>query len=227
MKKKEFEKSLQTPLAFWQEKTKEEVCFLLGREASDMVGFEQRNPHHCYDLFLHTLYTVKGLPENCSPLLRTAAFFHDIGKTITAKEKNGRLVFHGHAAKSAEIAGKILKEMGYGEGDTRRILFYISHHDDFVSWCLPEEYEDGKGMTVISRENVRRKKEQLIQDNTEVFREVPEAFVWSELVALLLADLSAQAEYVYLHGKLVDSREHKERKAREIGRYIQEPYYNV
>ena len=49
-----------------------------------MVAFDQRNPHHCYDLFLHTMHTVAGIKETAPALLRVAAFFHDIGKPIVA-----------------------------------------------------------------------------------------------------------------------------------------------
>lgn len=68
-------------------KDKEEVARLLGPETAAMVGFDQRNPHHCYTVYEHSLRTVEGLQKGCSVLLRTAAFFHDIGKPASAKEK--------------------------------------------------------------------------------------------------------------------------------------------
>lgn len=42
-----------------------------------------------------------------------AAFFHDVGKVLTAKCKEGRLVFYGHAKESAMISRGILTAMGY------------------------------------------------------------------------------------------------------------------
>ena len=108
MKKEEFESTLQKPLEYWENKSKEEAGKLLGADASAMVGFDQRNPHHCHDLFMHTLHTVNGLDRHSPVLLKTAAFFHDIGKPSVAVEKNGRLVFYRHAKMSAKIAESLL-----------------------------------------------------------------------------------------------------------------------
>lgn len=58
-----------------------------------MVDYDQRNPHHCYDLFLHVLHTVQFVGSNSPTPLLVAAFFHDIGKPYVAQEKQGRLVF--------------------------------------------------------------------------------------------------------------------------------------
>lgn len=88
--------------------------------------------------------------------LRIAAFFHDIGKPYVAQEKQGRLVFYGHAAKSAEITIKILKNLGYSDQEVNRICFYIRHHDDFISWALPTESYDHENpyLVEITTENV-------------------------------------------------------------------------
>lgn len=139
MMREQFEYSLINPLLFWSLKTKDEVSVLIGETAAVMVAFDQRNPHHCYDLFLHTMHTVAGIKETAPALLRVAAFFHDIGKPIVAMEKQGRLVFYGHAQKSAKVACPILKEMGYSDADIKEICFYIKHHDDL---CI--RYHGGK-----------------------------------------------------------------------------------
>ena len=155
--KPDFENSLQEPLPFWQSKSREEVCDLLGNTVAQMVGFAQNNPHHCYDLFLHTLHTVDEIRPSYSTILRVAAFFHDIGKPSVAFEKQGRLVFYGHAKKSAEFAAPILVKLGYSSQDVDLICFYISHHDDFISWVLPtEEYNrQNPYLKEITLENVK------------------------------------------------------------------------
>lgn len=217
MKKEQFKESLKDPLVFWKGKTYEEVERLLGKQTATMVGFEQRNPHHCYDLFEHTLYTTAGVGENASYLLQTAAFFHDIGKPLVKKEKQGRFVFHGHAKKSAEIAVPILESMQYSEEEIREICFYITHHDDFISWVLPEEKCDAKNsnMVEITESNVERYvsktedklKEQGIFLNRQMLK---------NLVRLCRADISAQAEQVIREGKIIDSKEHKLKKIEVI-----------
>ena len=53
----EFESSLLCPVQFWAELSKENVTQLMGCEVAQMIQYNQNNPHHCYDLFLHTLHT--------------------------------------------------------------------------------------------------------------------------------------------------------------------------
>lgn len=95
IKKDVFEGTLKNPLEYWGTKDRNEVRELLGTEVAAMVGYNQRNPHHCYDLFMHILHTVDELDDQFSILLKTAAFFHDIGKPEVATEKKDRLVFMG------------------------------------------------------------------------------------------------------------------------------------
>ena len=178
-----------------------------------MVGFDQRNPHHCYDLFIHSLHTVDGI-ENTSPvLLRVAAFFHDIGKPVVAKKKQGYLVFYGHAQKSAEIVPVILKKMGYGSEEIKEICFYIKHHDDFISWVLPEEEYDhaNKCMLQITEANMRRHVNKVNKKCAED-EFCPDKSGWKNLLDLCYADASAQAEVVVQKGIITDTREHKLKK---------------
>ena len=221
MERKTFEDSLLDPLE-WMKKDKEEVERLLGPETAAMVGFDQRTPHHCYTLFEHVLRTVEGLPKDCPSFLRTAAFFHDIGKPASAKEVKGRLTFHGHAAVSAQTAEPILKDLGYSAEEAGRILFYIAHHDDFISWCLPEESGMAVGRMAVTKENVKKYAEKVKRGNVSLFRAEPECFIWDSLLDLSRADIGAQSALVYVGGVLADSMEHKLIKLRQIEEYIQE-----
>ena len=210
MEKKEFESTLQKPLEHWGTKSKNEVGELLGAEVAAMVGYDQRNPHHCYDLFLHTLHTVDELDERSPALLKTAAFFHDIGKPSVAAEKEGRLVFYGHAKKSAEIAEPLLFRIGYNTNDIKTICFFIRHHDDFISWVFPEEEYDHNNpyLTEIRSENLSGHIES-VRKKAELPEKQYTLRLWRELLLLCRADASAQAELVYMNGVQVDSREHK------------------
>ena len=153
MNKKQLEQSLLESIKFWSKLTKEEVFYLLGSEVSAMVDYDQNNPHHCYDLFTHVLYTVDGIENTAPAFLRVAAFFHDIGKPVVVMNKQGRFVFYGHAARSAEIAEPILEKLGYNTNEIDEICFYITHHDDFISWCLPEEKNEDKNKSLVSITN--------------------------------------------------------------------------
>lgn len=101
------------PMKNWSDVNSSMVSILLGDKTSAMVEFEQRNPHHCYDLMNHVLHTVDEINlkareiKTSVDLLRTAAFFHDIGKPNVAMEKENRLVFYGHVKRLAEISESI------------------------------------------------------------------------------------------------------------------------
>lgn len=220
-----FEESLIQPLQFWGMKSKNEVRALLGEEAAQMMDYDQRNPHHCYDLFLHVLHTVQFVGSNTPTPLLVAAFFHDIGKPYVAQEKQGRLVFYGHAQKSAEIARLLLHSLGYTTSQTDHICFYISHHDDFISWVLPTESYDRENpyLIEITVDNVASHIEKVAAGN-ESLPNIKSYKFWLDLLLLCQADASAQAEFVYRDGVLVDSREHKLKKVDSIRTALEEVF---
>lgn len=217
MMREQFEHSLINPLLFWSLKTKDEVSVLIGETAAVMISFDQLNPHHCYNLFLHTLHTVAGIKKTAPALLRAAAFFHDIGKPIVAMEKQGRLVFYGHAQKSAKVACPILKKMGYSDAEIKEICFYIKHHDDFISWVLPEEEynRENKYLVPITKENMQKHIEKVLK-KIEVDDFQPNKQSWENLLELCYADASAQANVVIQNGTIIDTKEHKLKKILDL-----------
>lgn len=221
MKRDDFEESLKNPLVFWLPKSKGEICCLLNGKVGDMVSFDQRNPHHCYNLFEHTIHTVGEMKDTAPVLLRVAAFFHDIGKTAVAIEKQGRLVFYGHAQKSSEISPIILKEMGYDTEEINEICFYIAHHDDFISWVLPEEAYDYKNkyFVEINEENLHRHIEKVEKKCSEKDFH-PNESNWRNLLDLCYADASAQADTVIRNGIMTDTKEHKLKKILALQRCL-------
>lgn len=217
MMREQFEHSLINPLLFWSLKTKDEVSVLIGETAAVMISFDQLNLHHCYNLFLHTLHTVAGIKKTAPALLRAAAFFHDIGKPIVAMEKQGRLVFYGHAQKSAKVACPILKKMGYSDAEIKEICFYIKHHDDFISWVLPEEEynRENKYLVPITKENMQKHIEKVLK-KIEVDDFQPNKQSWENLLELCYADASAQANVVIQNGTIIDTKEHKLSKIKAL-----------
>ena len=79
-------------------------------ELEPMVGFDQRSPHHVYDLYTHTARVTEAVaPE---PVLRWAALLHDVGKVDTfTLDETGRGHFYGHAGVSARQAEEILRRL--------------------------------------------------------------------------------------------------------------------
>jgi len=225
MTRKEFEKTLIASdcVTFWLSKTKEEVSGLLGEDVAKMVEFDQCNPHHCYDLFTHTVHTVENVRKRLlsssknSILLLVAAFFHDIGKVHTAKVKEGRLVFYGHAKQSDEIARGILQRMGYDSDEINQICFYISHHDDFISYVLPEEEYNRNNpyLIEITPENIKTHVN-LVESTYDLDCAWSWQEVWLNLIMLCYADAEAQADEVLCGEKKLDSKLHKLSKVNEI-----------
>ena len=141
--RKLFEESLlrDDVVEYYLSKTPEELEAELGPEVTRMVGFEQKNMHHCYDLWGHTLHTVEavdttGLTEEQAKKLKVAAFFHDIGKPdVTGfNSRTEQQTFYNHAVHSVDIAKPILERLGYSESEINQIGFFIGHHDDFINY---------------------------------------------------------------------------------------------
>lgn len=235
MDKETFEKSLKNPFRFWSKKSLSDVRVLLGNETAQMVGFDQYNPHHCYDLFMHTLHTVNNLDCASSTTLRVAAFFHDIGKPFVAHVKQGRLVFYGHAKKSAEIAKSILKDLGYTQVESDIICFYISHHDDFISWVLPTEPCDRENpyLIEITSDNIATHIRKIMDENKALTIDSTYE-LWANLLHLCRADAASQSELVYSGGVVVDSKKHKLKKVGAVETALKDafvsaekPFYNA
>ena len=141
--RQQFEDSLmrEDVVEYYLSKKTEELEQELGAQVARMVGFEQKNSHHCYDLWEHTLRTVEGIkPDGLTQeqfkKLRVAAFFHDIGKPEVASfnKNTGQQVFYGHAHHSVAVATPVLEKLGYSQEEIEQLGFYIAHHDDFISY---------------------------------------------------------------------------------------------
>ena len=97
-------------------------------EILPMVGFDQRNKHHIYDVWQHTIRVIDGVPPK--DYLRLAALFHDMGKPPAfAIGEDGQGHFHGHPKISCQIAGEALSYFN-SDNDTRhKVLELVKHHD--------------------------------------------------------------------------------------------------
>ena len=60
--------------------------------------------------------------------LKMVALYHDVGKPLTVKEKDGRLTFYGHDRIGAEISRKAFLRLSFGKKASRFAYFCIRFH---------------------------------------------------------------------------------------------------
>jgi tRNA nucleotidyltransferase (CCA-adding enzyme) len=132
----EFVKILQGKYALnILDKFKEIISFIIP-ETKAMMGLNQHNPYHVYDVWEHTLVAVNNTD---GLILKLAMFFHDIGKpSCFSIDEQGLGHFYGHADVSFKIASEIFKRMkmtcaqGISGNDLTHILELIKYHDVII-----------------------------------------------------------------------------------------------
>ena len=96
-------------------------------ELAGAVGFDQRSPHHRYDVYTHIAHVVESVPATLP--LRWAALLHDVGKVAAfTTDETGRGHFYGHAKISAEMADEILHRLKAPTALRERAVFLIEKH---------------------------------------------------------------------------------------------------
>ncbi|MBQ7124033.1 MAG: HD domain-containing protein [Oscillospiraceae bacterium] len=98
-------------------------------ELSALKGFEQHHFRHDKDVLGHTAAVIDNIPPK--PVLRLAAFFHDIAKPDSFsidESKTGH--FYGHAPLGAEKAEAILSRLRFDNETKKAVCELIRHHED-------------------------------------------------------------------------------------------------
>lgn len=93
-----------------------------------MIGFEQHNEHHCFDVYEHTVNVVK----NVRPVLhmRLAALFHDCAKPLCQTfDEKGTGHFYSHAPKGADIAKAELTRLRFDSDTVNKVEKLVRIHD--------------------------------------------------------------------------------------------------
>ena len=87
-----------------------------------------KNSHHHLDLIHHSIETVKNIRTD-NPILKIAAFYHDVGKPATwTIEPVGRHRFIGHDIKGAQIVKKELMDLKFSNKQIEYIQDMIKYH---------------------------------------------------------------------------------------------------
>lgn len=97
-------------------------------ELACMIGFEQKNPYHCYDVFTHTAKAVQS--SKSEKTLRLALFFHDFGKPAACIYTDTGQHFYGHARISAGLCERVLRRLKADNKTLRAVTELVSFHDE-------------------------------------------------------------------------------------------------
>lgn len=151
-----------------------------------MIGYDQNNHYHQYDLEEHSLYTVLNLEKGIDDdMLYFAALIHDIGKPearcSSGREGDTESHFYGHPEKSYVYTRNhiipFMKENGYTfkEKEEDRLLYYVLNHDFNMSLRL------------------KSLRKQITQTDFETFR---------KLMYLQIADAKAHVQLPLIQNKI-------------------------
>jgi poly(A) polymerase len=87
-----------------------DVMAIIMPEVAASFGFEQHNPHHCYDVWTHTAHAVQAAPAD--ETLRLVMLLHDIGKPRTKRwEPKVGWTFHNHNYIGEKMIPDIFRKM--------------------------------------------------------------------------------------------------------------------
>lgn len=105
-------------------------------ELGPCVGLNQKNPHHRYDVYTHSVKAMEGVAP--SPAPRLAALLHDVGKPPTfTLDGDGVGHFYGHPKLSAALAETALERLRVDSSTRDRVITLISRHDLPVEAARP------------------------------------------------------------------------------------------
>lgn len=93
------------------------------------VGFEQNNPHHCFDVWTHTVHAVEEAPPD--PTLKLVMLLHDLAKPqCHSVDSAGISHFKGHWTKSAVMAEEIMQRLRFDNKTIQTVVLLIRYHDE-------------------------------------------------------------------------------------------------
>ncbi len=105
-----------------------DVLGIIIPEILSMVGLNQRNPHHIYDVWGHTVKVIVNAPHG--KMMRLAALLHDIAKPeCFFTDEKGTGHFHGHPEMGAEMAEAIMRRLKLDNKTIESVSILIRYHD--------------------------------------------------------------------------------------------------
>ena len=146
----------------------------------------QNNPHHSCTAGEHTLLALENIPANA--VLRLTMLFHDMGKPdVCVTDENGRDHFHGHAARSEEIAFRIMKRLKFDNNTLSRVCNLVKNHSLYPQLSAkdiriaafgigPDMFDD---YLLVKRADILSQNPDVIQNKLNYLGEVGR--IWNEI----------------------------------------------
>ena len=105
-----------------------EVLSFIVPDIRPMVGYDQRNHHHHFDLWEHTVQGVENVPAEAD--LRLTMLLHDTGKpAVCTVDEQGEAHYRGHQPASAEIAERVCESLRCSRETRERVVRLVRYHD--------------------------------------------------------------------------------------------------
>ena len=146
------------------------VTKIIFPEFDIMMETPQNNPHHKYNVGMHTIEAMKNI--EAEHIYRWTMLLHDVGKPEARVEGPDKDHFKMHPVIGEEIARKILRRLKFDNQTLKQVTTLVRWHDRrFASF---EE---------VNKKTIRRWVSQL----------TPELF--ARLMVIQRADIDAQSDY--------------------------------
>ena len=104
-----------------------------------MMATEQNNPHHCYNVGMHTMKGIEALhrePFYCTAeehdrtVMNLTMLLHDSGKPMCrSTSENGTDHFYGHPERSSELAKTVLRRLKFDNDMIDLVGRLVLYHD--------------------------------------------------------------------------------------------------
>ena len=97
-------------------------------EVAAMFDFDQRNPHHCYDVWEHAVRATEAVPP--TEVLRLTMLLHDAGKPAAfTLDEAGVGHAYGHGEKSRALAEEAMARLKADRATAERVALLVGCHD--------------------------------------------------------------------------------------------------
>ena len=160
-------------------------------EFDAMMETPQNNPHHKYNVGIHTIEAMKQI--EAEHIYRWTMLLHDVGKPTARVEGPDKDHFKMHPVIGEEMARKILRRLKFDNQTIKQVTTLVRWHDRrfasieevnkktvrrWVSQLTPELFtrlmEVQKADISAQSDYQRDKKEQVLQETKKLFEEIIE-----------------------------------------------------